>query len=77
MEDFMPDHKFKIGQSVQFTSGPFGRGAATGIYKVTQLMPPEGDETSTGSRAPTSRMSGWSRKVRWIASPDAICALNF
>jgi hypothetical protein len=41
---FMPEHKFKIGQSVQFTSGPFGRGAATGIYKVTQLLPPEGDE---------------------------------
>ena len=37
-------HKYKIGQSVQFTSGPFGRGAATGIYKVTQLLPPEGDE---------------------------------
>ncbi|HTE77355.1 MAG TPA: hypothetical protein VK653_11545 [Xanthobacteraceae bacterium] len=44
MEGLMPEHRFKIGQSVQFTSGPFGRGAATGIYKVTQLLPPEGDE---------------------------------
>ena len=40
----MPEHKFKIGQSVNFTSGPFGRGAASSIYKVTQLLPPEGDD---------------------------------
>jgi hypothetical protein len=40
----MPEHKFKIGQSVNFTSGPFGRGAASSIYKVTQLLPAEGDD---------------------------------
>ena len=28
-----------IGQS-----GPFGRGGTNGIYKVTQLLPPEGDD---------------------------------
>jgi hypothetical protein len=44
MEDVMPDHKFKIGQSVNFTSGPFGRGGSSGVYKVTQLLPPEGDD---------------------------------
>jgi hypothetical protein len=38
------DRKFKIGQSVSLTSGPFGRGGANGIYKVTQLLPPEGDD---------------------------------
>jgi hypothetical protein len=37
------EHKFKVGQSVSFTSGPFGRGGTNGIYKVTQLLPPEGD----------------------------------
>jgi len=40
----MYDHKFKVGQSVSFTSGPFGRGGANGIYKITQLLPPEGDD---------------------------------
>jgi hypothetical protein len=38
------DHKFKVGQSVNFMSGPFGRGGTNGIYKVTQLLPPEGDD---------------------------------
>jgi hypothetical protein len=44
MEGSVQDHKFKIGQSVSFTSGPFGRGGTNGIYKVTQLLPPEGDD---------------------------------
>ena len=44
MEDFVQDHKFKVGQSVNFTSGPFGRGGTNGIYKVTQLLPPKGDD---------------------------------
>jgi hypothetical protein len=44
MEGFVQDHKFKVGQSVNFTSGPFGRGGTNGIYKVTQLLPPEGDD---------------------------------
>ena len=38
------EHKFKVGQSVSFTSGPFGRGGTNGIYKVTHLLPPEGDD---------------------------------
>jgi hypothetical protein len=40
----MDEHKFKVGQSVSFTSGPFGRGGANGTYKITQLLPPEGDD---------------------------------
>jgi hypothetical protein len=38
------DHKFKIGQSVQYSSGPYGRGTANGVYTITQLLPPEGDD---------------------------------
>ena len=34
MERSVHEHKFKVGQSVSFTNG---------IYKVTQLLPPEGD----------------------------------
>ena len=33
----MSDHKFKIGQLVSY----FGRERATGLYTVTQLLPPE------------------------------------
>jgi len=39
------EHKFKVGQSVSFTSGPFGRGGTNSIYKVTQLL---AMTTSTG-----------------------------
>jgi hypothetical protein len=31
-------HKFKIGQLVNY----LGREAASGVYQVTQLLPPEG-----------------------------------
>jgi hypothetical protein len=44
MEGFVQDHQFKVGQSVSFTSGPFGRAGTNGIYKVTRLLPPEGDD---------------------------------
>ena len=45
MENAVSNHKFKIGQSVNCTSGRFGvAGSARGIYKITQLLPPEGDD---------------------------------
>lgn len=44
MERSMQDHKFAIGQSVNFISGPFGRGSANGVYTITQLLPYEGDD---------------------------------
>jgi hypothetical protein len=43
-ESDLGDHKFKVGESVLYTSGPFGRGAASGVYKVTQLLPSDGDD---------------------------------
>ncbi len=44
MECFVHWHKFKVGQSVSFLSGSIGRGRTNGLYKVTQLLPPEGDD---------------------------------
>jgi hypothetical protein len=35
----MSRHKFKVGQLVYRTS----RESASGLYEVTQLLPPEGD----------------------------------
>jgi hypothetical protein len=44
MEDAVSKHKFKIGQSVNYTSGPFSAGGAGNVYKITQLLPPEDDD---------------------------------
>jgi hypothetical protein len=45
LEAVVSNHKFKIGQSVTYTSGLMGAaGGASGIYKITQLLPPEGDD---------------------------------
>jgi len=35
------DHKFKSGESVLYASGIYGRGAASSVYKITQLLPSE------------------------------------
>jgi hypothetical protein len=35
------DHKFRIGQTVHYSAG---RGGTSGVYKVTQIMPSEGDD---------------------------------
>ena len=40
----MSAHKFKVGQTVTYTSGPYGALYAGSIYTVTQLLPPEGDD---------------------------------
>ena len=44
MEDAVSRHRFRIGQSVNYTSGPFGVGSGNGVYKITQLLQPEGDD---------------------------------
>ena len=36
----MSGHKFKIGQLVSY----HGRERTPGVYQITQLLPPEGDE---------------------------------
>ncbi|HVY58532.1 MAG TPA: hypothetical protein VHA77_11835 [Xanthobacteraceae bacterium] len=39
----MSEHKFSVGQSVHYTSG-YGRGGASGVYKIVKLLPAEGDD---------------------------------
>lgn len=43
-EGALSEHKFKVGQAVHFSSGPYGRGGVSGVFKVVQLLPPEGDD---------------------------------
>jgi hypothetical protein len=37
-------HKYRVGETVYFTSPSFGRAAATGSYTVVKLLPSEGDD---------------------------------
>jgi hypothetical protein len=37
-------HRFRIGDSVHFTSGMLGRGGVHGVYEVVRLLPTDGDE---------------------------------
>ena len=38
------NHKYRLGQTVYFTSKPLGHMAANGTYQIVKLLPPEGDE---------------------------------
>jgi len=40
----MSNHKFKVGQTVSYTSRFVATINAGAIFKITQLLPPEGDE---------------------------------
>ena len=40
----MRAHKYRVGETVYYTSPTFGRAAATGSYTVVKLMPSEGDD---------------------------------
>jgi hypothetical protein len=37
-------HKFRVGQTVLFTSSPITRPGASGSYKVVKLLPSDGDD---------------------------------
>lgn len=49
----MHEHKYKIGQTVLYNSGPFGRGTTADSYKVTQLLPSEGDDRQYRIKSPS------------------------
>jgi hypothetical protein len=40
----MMAHKYRVGETVYYTSPTFGRAAATGSYTVVKLLPSEGDD---------------------------------
>jgi hypothetical protein len=43
-EGHLMDHRFKVGQSVNYTSGTRRQPGFSGVYKITQLLPADGDE---------------------------------
>lgn len=49
----MGDHRFKVGQSVNYyMSGPRSRAGSSSVYKITQLLPPEGDDRQYRIKSP-------------------------
>ena len=40
----MPQHKFKVGQVVDYDPGRLGMRASAREYKVVRLLPPEGSD---------------------------------
>ena len=40
----MGDHRFKVGQAVNYTPELRSQVGSSGVYKITQLLPPDGDE---------------------------------
>ena len=49
------EHRYSVGQSVYFTSGPYGRAtsAAKGAYKIVRLLPSEGDDREYRIKSPS------------------------
>jgi hypothetical protein len=43
-ESDLSDHRFRVGQSVNYTSGLRRQPGWGGAYKITQLLPAQGDE---------------------------------
>jgi hypothetical protein len=37
-------HKFRVGQTVLYTSSPISRPGASGAYKVVKLLPSDGED---------------------------------
>jgi hypothetical protein len=37
-------HRFRVGQTVLYTSSPISRPGASGAYKVVKLLPSDGDD---------------------------------
>ena len=58
----MSGHKFKIGQLLNYP----GREHASGLYQVTQLLPPEGDVFQYRIGTPTSRLSASAKESDFV-----------
>jgi hypothetical protein len=57
------DHKFKVGQTLRYTSGAYPSSWRDGVFKIMQLLPRRMTTTNIGSRALKSRMIEWSKDV--------------
>ena len=49
--DDMSEHKFRVGQSVNYLSGPHGRGPRRDVFKIIQCLPPQSGDYQYRIRA--------------------------
>ena len=45
-------HKFQVGQTVYFTSGPVSRPGASGSYQILKLLPSDGSDYQYRIKSP-------------------------
>jgi hypothetical protein len=65
-------HKYKVGQSVHYTSNVLRRFGATGIFCVVRLLPTEGDELQyriKSTAEPYERVAQESQLDQTVADP--------
>ena len=48
----LKSHKFQVGQTVLFTSGPVSRPGANGGYQVLKLLPSDGSDYQYRIKSP-------------------------
>ena len=72
MEEGVSNHKFKIGQSVNYTSGLSGVGSASSVYKITRLLPPEGDDFQYKIKSPAEPHERVAKESQLHADADEV-----
>jgi hypothetical protein len=55
-------HKYKTGQLVHY----LGRERASGVYKITQLLPPEGEAFQYRSRTSTNLTNALPKRANFV-----------
>ena len=49
----MDSHRYRVGQSVHYSSNMLRHFAAAGSFRIVKLLPPEGDEQQYRIKSPT------------------------
>ena len=78
MEAVLALHRFRVGESVHFTSGMAGRGGASGVYEVVRLLPQEGDEQQyriKSATEPHERVASKSARTHGVIAKPSACVV--
>ena len=66
-------HRFRVGQTVLYTSSPISRPGASGTYKVVKLLPSDGDDYQYRIKIPAKRSSALPKRANWKSNTRARC----
>ena len=65
--DDMSEHKFRVGQSVNYLTAPHGRGPRSDVFKIMQCLPSQGGDYQyriRGANEPHDRVAKESKLER-------------